>query len=184
MAQRRAAPPYRGALRPPSDDYQTETIMSICYLSGVISGVTLSQSAGWRISVAERLAAEGWTVADPLRGSQAYRSPRKIIRPSEYPPDEPTMSDMAFFSRDLHDISKCDVLLANVLECDKASIGTAFELAWGAILPQCLVVIALTPKGPMDHPFVRHSGVVFHDLSEAVDFVISSAPTESEEAAA
>ncbi len=156
----------------------------LCYLSGVISGITIGEASSWRNDVSATLTAEGWTVADPLRGSQAYHSPLKKIRPAEYPKDEPAMSDMAFFSRDLHDISACDVLLANVLECDKPSIGTAFELAWGANLPRCLVVIALTPKGPMDHPFVRSSGVVFHDLNDAVAFVLSSAPTAKDEEAA
>lgn len=153
----------------------------VIYLSGPISNLRPGAATGWRREVSDQLTAAGFTVASPMRGTQTYHSPRKKIRPAEYPTSLPAMSDRALVDRDLHDVTRADIVLVNFIGATEKSLGTIAEAAWCLLLPTVLCVIAVEPGSLHDHPFTRSFGPNFPTLEEAVQFVLSCAPEEPEE---
>jgi nucleoside 2-deoxyribosyltransferase len=76
--------------------------------------------------------------------------------------------------RDFFDVKRCDVLLINLLGCEKMTTGTVMELGW-AYAMQKPVVVAIEPEGNIHdtHPMVHEAigGLRFPTLDEAIDAV-------------
>ena len=147
------------------------------YLSGPISGLTVNQAQNWRGYVTERLLAKGFEVLNPLRGAEGQQPPRKRLS-SKSPEDAPELSDRAFVARDRYDVLNCDVVLCNLIGAERVSIGTLFELAWAMMANKLTVVVMEKRDNIHSHAFVREAGLVFHDLDEAVDYILTCAGEE------
>ncbi len=149
-----------------------------CYLSGAITHLKMGKALTWRAHTAEKLLEAGITVLDPLRGS-TFPS-RKVVKPEEH--DKviyPMLQDRVLVRRDMSDVVRlADSMLCNLIDNEKVSIGTMFELAW-AMQANIFVAIALgklTKKNVHNHPFVRDAGPIFETLEEAEEAIISAKP--------
>lgn len=142
------------------------------YLSGPISDQAFKTATTWRDNAAAFLLKLGLTPLDPLRGKSFLSSQKKIEREIYEAMHNPILSDKALFSRDHQDVETADVVLVNLTEAKKVSIGTMFELAWAAHLRK-LTVIAMGDGNVHDHPFVRESGIIFPTVEEALDYIAS-----------
>ena len=144
----------------------------LVYLAGGVSGLTVKAAIGWREYVAERLSIAGIEVRDPLRGAEGEQHKLKKLGPAKDNSDDPAMSDKAFFTRDRWDVLTSDVILCNLAGAERVSIGSMFELAFG-VMSNKLNIIVLDKHNLHDHVFVRESGVVFYNLDEAIDYILS-----------
>ena len=142
-----------------------------------MSGLTPKEAMEWREAVTLQLVEAGFEVADPLRGTEKLHSKRRKIMPTQYPKDQPALSDKAFVLRDKFDVKRSDVLLVNLLGAKEKSIGTICEIAFNMVYGN-LCVIAMEEKNVHNHPFIREGGIIFGNLEDAVKYVLSCAPEE------
>ena len=146
------------------------------YLSGGITGLTVKAALGWREYVAERLSTASIEVCDPLRGAEGEQHKLKKLGPTKDDSDDPAMSDKAFFNRARWDVLTSDMTLCNLVGAERVSIGSMFELAFGVIHNKLnVIVLDKSTKDLHNHVFVRESGIVFYDLDEAIDYLLSCA---------
>lgn len=154
------------------------------YLSGPISNMSYAGASSWRNVVATILRNNGHIPLDPMRGKSFLSNQKRIEREVYEGMARPDLSDKALVSRDHADVVEADIVLLNLAPMaegggdgpvgQRVSIGSMFELAW-AMHMRKLVVIVLDDKGVHDHPFVREAGIIFDDLHQAVDYILSCA---------
>ena len=146
------------------------------YLSGGITGLTVKAALGWREYAAERLSAASIEVCDPLRGAEGEQHKLKKLGPTKDDSDDPAMSDKAFFNRARWDVLTSDMTLCNLVGAERVSIGSMFELGFGVMANKLnVIVLDKTQNSLHNHVFVRESGIVFYDLDEAIDYLLSCA---------
>ena len=76
-------------------------------------------------------------------------------------------------SRDFHDATTCDVILANLsIPHDKPSLGTVMELAWGFQNQKLVVAIDSEKHNYRVHPMIREAvGFWAKDMDEALAII-------------
>jgi len=142
------------------------------YLSGPISDCTYKGATGWREAVADELRQAGYTALDPMRGKSFLSNQKRIEREVYEGMHDPRLSDEALYQRDLADVTACDILLCNLSGATKVSIGSMFEVAWGALLHK--IVVGVWDAGDIhDHPFPRRATIVFRSLEAAMEYILS-----------
>lgn len=150
------------------------------YLSGPITGCLPSTAGGWRDYTTERLVEHGFEVRNPLRGEQAMLSKRRKYLEKNYP-DTPELSDKAFVDRDRLDVLDCEITFCNLLNAERASIGSICELMLASFSRKLVVIVMEEADNIHNHPFIREAGIIFHDLDQAIDYVLSCAGVVLEE---
>jgi hypothetical protein len=143
----------------------------LVYLSGPISGLTYGESTDWREYVTQCFPPHIQGVS-PMRAKRYLNDGSKLA--ADVPFTFPLSTDRSINSRDRMDTLRSTVMLVNLLGAEKASIGTAMEIAW-AYDHKIPVVIAMEPEGNVhDHPMVRDSlSVRVASLNEAIEATVA-----------
>lgn len=139
------------------------------YLAGGITGLSFKEASEWRDHARERLwdFSGGRIVAyDPLRFK-------------DYLADETELADTyarnimssqrSIYARDRLDVSRSDLVLVNLLNAPRVSIGTVMEIAWADAWDIPCVLVMSDQGDPHDHAMIReacHWRV--NDLDEAL----------------
>lgn len=148
--------------------YQNQPII---YLAGPIAGCTWDEAVDWRWWASRQF--PECDVRSPMRGKEFLKELKGTI-PST---GDKLQSDMlavdavdaaiasqhAIVVRDHWDVHNADVILVNLLpslELGRASIGTAFELAWCWKYQKPAVVVMQDEGNPNDHLFVREAAYI------------------------
>jgi hypothetical protein len=118
-----------------------------------------------------------FTIRDPMRGKSFLSNQARIEREVYEKEHRPQLSDAAIVRRDTMDVMQSDILLVYLNDAATISIGTVCELYLGGFLNK-LVVLVMKPENIHDHPFVRQNSVIFHELRDAIDYIISCHPGE------
>lgn len=130
----------------------------LVYLAGAISGVSYEGCNDWREYAKKELAKNGIIGLSPLR-SREYLSHETSMpdavdqMQADHPLAHVLSSRKGITTRDRWDCNRCDVVIANLVDATKASIGTVMEIAWAdtARIP----VILIEEKGGIhDHAMV------------------------------
>jgi nucleoside 2-deoxyribosyltransferase len=122
------------------------------YLAGPITGLTYKQATAWRDRVTSELA-PGILTISPLRG----------IGPPDVVFDACPVGTVG---RDLYDIRRCDLVLANLSKAAKVSKGTLVEIGYALALHKPVIVAI---NGFHDHPFVVEPALyVVDELEKAI----------------
>lgn len=111
------------------------------YLAGPINGRTLEGASQWRNEMAAALAGIGCQAVDPLREGGFLPDTDK--------------TDAEIVKRDLEDIDRCNVLLANLLDVranGEVFVGTSMEIFHAANTGTYVVVLA----NDLHSPWIRH----------------------------
>lgn len=116
----------------------------LVYLAGPITGLRFDEAAEWRESFD---LPEGWAGLSPLRGKEHLRS--DVILASDFD------GGSVAVARDLTDIEKCDVVLANFLGAESISAGTMAEIGF-AYANYKPIIVVLEEGSVHDHVFVKH----------------------------
>ena len=140
----------------------------VVYTAGPIAGCTWDDTIDWRVYVA-KLMGPAVDVRSPMRGKEFLEG--QAAMPLTAGDGHPIAAQHAIVIRDHHDVAQSAVIIANLLpsvEINKASIGTAFELAWAYEFKIPVVVVMKEPN-PNWHPFILEAAyVVVPDLNEAI----------------
>lgn len=140
------------------------------YLAGAITGCSYKGCTEWREQVAKELEEAGFIPYSPMRG-KAYLKSRKSI-PAICDDVNYYSSTHVIFCRDKFDVMNADIIVANLLGAEIASIGTMMELAWGHLLGKFVVVVMEEKGNVHNHAFVREaSSIIVNNLEEAVDYI-------------
>lgn len=136
------------------------------YLAGPISGLTYGVAQSWRDYAQDRLSPD-IAAFSPLRRKQ-YLSNRGIIEQSYE--DAPLSTDRGINTRDHFDCKTSDLILCNLLDVERVSIGTVMEIAW-AFAYRVPLVLAIAKSGSVhDHPMIREcTGFRTDELDHAID---------------
>jgi hypothetical protein len=142
------------------------------YLSGPISGATKKEIAGWRKRVEAMLPA-GVDVYDPA--SSPYDAElASAVRETPSNALARLMHGRLVVDRNKHIIQSSDVVLANFLSSDRASIGSIGELFWANAF-RIPIVIVREPSGNVhDHAMLNAiASVVASSLEEGCEAVLN-----------
>ena len=138
------------------------------YVAGPISGKTADETFAYFEGVESRLEAIGFEVLTPMKGKNHLRK-EGVFKPSGY--TYPLSTNHAIFNRDHWMVSQADVILVNLLESERVSIGSMFELAWASHMDKHVVVV-MPEEGIHTHSFVLEAAnVIFRSLDEAITYL-------------
>jgi hypothetical protein len=147
------------------------------YLSGPISGSLEGAIVGWRQRVVELLPQDVDLIdpaASPYDASSAYLVPEtdseKLGR---------LMHGRLVIDRNKHLIQSSDVVLANFLYAERASIGSIGELFWANAFRVPIVVVRETVGNVHDHAMLNAvASVVTHSLEDGCAAIMNMMRTE------
>lgn len=139
------------------------------YLAGPITGCTYDECVGWRKDFS-RLMPPSIECYSPMRGKHPLKE--KGVIEGSYP-DNLFTNEVGIMKRDFWDCTRAAVILVNLKDTPKVSIGTVMELAWAyqAGIP-VVAVLAEDDDIHGTHPMIRQA-IAFRvtDLQQAADAV-------------
>ena len=126
----------------------------IAYLAGPITGCSYNGATDWRDQARDRLAEVGIQGMSPMRGKDYLLQETRI---GDSYNDSVLSCQRGIMARDFNDCKRADVIIVNFLGADRASLGTAMELAW-AYQSQTPVIVVMEPRGNIhDHAMIREA---------------------------
>lgn len=137
----------------------------LLYCVGPITGVSYGESVDWREYVAENLPPE-ITAVSPMRG-KAYLEKEKSVKASYE--DIPLSSAKGITTRDLFDVRRADMVLANFIGATKVSIGSVMEITLAHAYRKPIIIV-MEKDNVHRHPMLEQiSGFVVETLDEAIE---------------
>ena len=147
------------------------------YLAGPIAGLGYAAATDWRHVAASLLRRDGIKALSPMRAKGYLASVERDVGFSatceEYGHLSPLSGPRGIMTRDRFDATRCDVLLVNLLDAKKVSIGTCMEIAW-ADLKRTPIVAVIESDGSNihEHAMIGEAiGFRVPNLAVAVDVV-------------
>mgnify|MGYP001573957807 CR=1 FL=1 len=135
----------------------------LVYLAGPISGTSYGESTGWREHVSAQFPPHIVGVS-PMRGKR-YLSQEKHIADSY---GTALSSQKGITCRDRMDVMRSDLVLVNLLDAQKVSIGTVMEIAWADAWRKPLVIV-MGEHNMHWHAMIREvAGFIVPTLDEAI----------------
>jgi hypothetical protein len=139
------------------------------YMAGPVKGLAYGPATDWRHWFTEMM--EGFNVEclDPLRAKEELKDETCIDR-IEY--DEPMSCPKGIYVRDRFDALRCDLLLVNLLNAEKPSLGSVMEIAWADALHKP-IILAMEPGNVHEHAMILGAcGFRVGSLTEAAAVAI------------
>jgi nucleoside 2-deoxyribosyltransferase len=135
------------------------------YMAGPITGCTYDGAVNWRNLFASMLPEVN--CISPMR-SKAFLEQDGILGPCG---QHPLTTEQGIFTRDLYDVRRCDLLIANFLNCPCVSIGTVFEIAIAYELHKPIITI-MEKENIHVHPFIEAAqGFTTSSIDAAAELV-------------
>lgn len=150
--------------------------MRYVYLAGPVTGLTFAAATEWRQQMAAffRTVTPDVRALDPLRGMIARDFD---AHESLHSTDSAQCTIAHYMARDLQDIDRSQLVLANLLDMEEPSIGTMIELGYARAKNVPILVAAAEPL----HPWVELLAVRVHrsplEAAQAVVRMLSEART-------
>lgn len=147
--------------------------MSTVYLAGPITGLDFKGATDWREFAKAELRKVGIKGLSPMRGKEYLAHVKEFTADGDmYGSLSVLSSNRGIMTRDRWDATRCDVLLVNLLNAPKVSIGTVMEIAW-ADSKRTPIVCAIEPSGnPHEHGMITEAlGYRVPTLEEALHLV-------------
>jgi hypothetical protein len=148
------------------------------YLSGPMTGSSTEDVVRWR-QKATKLLSEQAEVFDPALA--LYESKSSYAQPES--PAEALLRlrhGLLVVDRNKHQIQSSDVVLANFLHADHASIGSIGELFWANAFRVPIVIVREPIGNVHDHAMLNAiASVVTHNLEDGCEAALSMLRTET-----
>lgn len=144
----------------------------VVYLSGPISGLTYAGAEDWRAGFAARLRDIGINGVSPLRGNAPTVLGGTIsAHGRDFANKSPLLTPKAITDRDRFDATRCDLMLVNLLDAPRVSIGTMIEIGWADAHRIPILLVAPEQAGhPHDHLMVNEiASFRVSSLDDAID---------------
>lgn len=146
----------------------------LVYLAGPIRGLTYGECTEWRDYAKDKLTELGHVTISPMRGKEYLKKYGKLTGGENNDGSYnkfPMSSQKGLFGRDIFDVAKCDVVLANFEGATQLSIGTCMEIQRGFDLGKYVLTV-LEPGSLHDHAFIHQaSSLVVEKLDVALDVI-------------
>jgi nucleoside 2-deoxyribosyltransferase len=143
----------------------------LIYLSGGITGLTHGEAANWREQV-------GKVFTDMSNGQIRTLSPMRGKRYLDTGKPIDTFNDKnkkmlshkeSIYTRDRNDVKRCDLMLVNLLEAPRVSIGTCIEFGWADAFDKPIIV-AMEETNIHSHPILNEcANIIVPTLEDAVE---------------
>lgn len=148
-------------------------MLSKIYCCHPISGLSADEVFDYYIDVQKRLSS-CYQVMIPMTGKSSLRCEKEFR--SEGYKDNPLTTNHAIYERDKWMVTQADILYVNLIGAtERVSVGTMFEMAWGALLGK-YVVLVMESESVHRHAFVLEAAdVIFQSGQEAEDYLITLA---------
>lgn len=149
--------------------------MKLAYLAGPITGLTFDGCTDWRDYAVKSLAEAGIKGLSPMRAKEflKHMGPLPALKNAkedyEYAKYGCLASSRGIMTRDRFDATRCDVMIVNLLDAQRVSVGTVMEIAWGDLVRT--PIIAVMEEGNVhEHGMVNEAiGFRVATLDEALD---------------
>lgn len=139
------------------------------YLAGPITGLSYAGAVDWRLRAMDIFRDHGITAYSPMRAKTALEG-MEPLGSWDYPEDGP-LSGKAMYNRDLYDVRRADVVLANLLGATRVSVGTMYEMGYAKAL-RVPVIVAMEPDNPHKHIFVINGAdLIFQSLEDSIRWI-------------
>ena len=128
------------------------------YLSGPITGCTYEGCTDWREYAAQILISVGIQAISPMRAKNYLKKLENPIisgHGREYAHMGVFSTPQAVVARDRFDTQRADIVLMNLLNADRISVGTMVELGWADAARVPVVGIIEPQNNIHDHMFVN-----------------------------
>lgn len=134
------------------------------YLAGPISGLTYEEASGWRDYFSESFALTNSDIKclSPLRAAIHLRGHKGLLTDCEIVPGlecvvKAMSTPLGVVTRDKFDCTNCSVVVLNLLNAKRVSIGSMVEVGW-ANANNIPIVLIMEPEGNChEHAFVTES---------------------------
>lgn len=137
------------------------------YLSGPMAGLSYEEGTQWRDYVKDKLGV-GVNCLSPYRGKEYFKG--QVIKNVEY--TQVMSTPKAITIRDRWDTVNADVVLVNLTDHVKFSIGTIMEIAWADLAKVPVVAIIPSESEYYKHPILTQCcAYIVQDLDEAINIV-------------
>lgn len=134
------------------------------YLAGPITGLTYDGAQDWREKFASKVNSDKIECLTPLRG-KAYLKDAGVLHSGTY--DGALTTGKGITRRDFFDCTRASVVLVNLKDAAKVSIGTVMEIAW-AFQKQIPVVLVMEPGNVHTHIMIEEAATyTVKNLEEA-----------------
>lgn len=149
--------------------------MKLVYLAGPISGLSFNGAVDWRQEAIEELSDVGIRGLSPMRYKEYLKAEDLIIDSYEEGKDIHSLapilsSSRGITTRDRWDVSRCDVLLVNLLGAKTVSIGTVMEIAWADAYRKPTILVMEEQGNLHDHSMIRESiGYRVTSMEDAIE---------------
>lgn len=140
--------------------------MNYIYLAGPITGITFDKATDWRFCVSMALNTDQVRCLSPLRGKD-YLKKEGTLHSGTY--DGTLTSAKGIMGRDFFDCTRSSVVIFNLRDAERVSIGTMMELAW-CFQKQIPTIVVMEASGNLhDHVMVREA-ITYRvlDVEEAI----------------
>lgn len=146
--------------------YKEKRMKFIAYLAGPISGTTYEGCTSWRDYAQLRLAPVILGMS-PMR-SKEYLSNETSIGDSYE--DSVLSCQRGIMTRDFFDCGRADIIIVNLLNAERVSIGTVMEIAW-AYQNKIPVIAIMEKQGNLhDHAMIREAiGFRVETVDQAIE---------------
>jgi nucleoside 2-deoxyribosyltransferase len=114
--------------------------MQSVYLAGPITGLTYGGCVDWREHAIKELARDNIQGISPMRAKEFLKN-HVTIEDTPDLEDQVLSSQRGIYARDKFDCHRADLLIVNMLDAKKVSIGTVMEIAWAAAINTPIVLV-------------------------------------------
>jgi nucleoside 2-deoxyribosyltransferase len=144
--------------------------MKTVYLAGPITGLEYVEATNWRNDAKLLLALNGITGLSPMRGKEYLSEVKEFTMDGDkYSSFSVMSSNRGIMTRDRWDATRCDVLLVNLLDAKRVSIGTCMEIAWADAVRTPIVCVMEPTGNPHEHGMILEAiGFRTASLNEAI----------------
>ena len=137
------------------------------YLSGPMAGLSYEQGTEWRDYVKDKLGND-INCLSPYRGKDYFKG--QVITNQVY--SQVMSTPKAITIRDRWDTVNADVVLVNLTDYQKFSVGTIMEIAWADAARVPVVAVIPTESEYIKHPILTQCcAYIVQDLDEAINIV-------------
>lgn len=137
--------------------------MKTVYLAGPISGQSYNEATDWRDLAKDFLEAADIEVRTPMRDKLHLSASEELPRQDA---SRVLCRAPSIVARDFNDLRAADLVLANLLDTRRISIGTLVELGYAAALGKPVVVVLSLTDPAYTHPFVLETAAAVVETLE------------------
>lgn len=135
------------------------------YLAGPMTGLPRREANNWRLLVADRL--RFCTILSPMRAKE-FLNEEDSGELNKHPLTVPK----GIVSRDFFDVRQADMLIINLLDAKRVSIGTMFEMAW-AFYDKTPMILIIESENIHRHPFpMEVANFTVETVEDAIDLAL------------